>query len=153
MKIAVGSDHAGYETKNALVRKLRELGHEPKDHGTESPEPCDYPPVAEKVARAVASGAAERGILICGNGIGMAIVANKVPGVRAALVFTEKMARDTKDHNDSNVLSLAGRELPVETNLRLAEAWLATPFSGAERHARRVKEIGEIEAKYLKGNL
>ena len=81
----------------------------------------------------------------------MAIAANKVPGIRAALVFTEKMARDTRDHNDSNVLSLAGRDLPVETNIKLADVWVNTPFSNVERHARRVEEIKEIEEKYLKG--
>jgi ribose 5-phosphate isomerase B len=103
---------------------------------------------AEKVAVSVAKGQAERGIVICGNGIGMSIAANKIPGIRAALVTTEKMAQDTRAHNDSNVLSLAGRDLPLESNLRLAKIWVDTPFSGIDRHKRRVEEIIRIENQY-----
>lgn len=150
MKIAVGADHAGFEAKQALVKHLQGAGHQVEDVGTHSSEACDYPLFAEKVAELVAARRAEKGIVVCGNGIGMAITANKVPGVRAALVFTEKMARDTRDHNDSNVLSLAGRDLPVETNLKLVDAWLSTPFSNVDRHVRRVKEIADIEKKHLK---
>jgi ribose 5-phosphate isomerase B len=150
MKIAIGSDHAGFEVKKGLIQLMRQMGHEVQDYGTESLEACDYPLFAEKVATAVSKKQSERGILICGNGIGMSIVANKIPGIRAALVLTEKMAIDTRQHHDSNILSLAGRDLPKETNLRLAEIWLTTPFSHVERHERRVQEIMEIEKKYLK---
>ena len=149
MKIALGSDHAGFETKQALVDHLRKMGHEVQDLGANSPEASDYPVYAEKVAEAVVSRQADRGILVCGNGIGMSIVANKFPGVRAALVMTEKMAEQTREHNDSNVLSLAGRDLPIETNLKLTDVWLRTPFSNADRHVRRVQEIGKIEQEQL----
>ena len=145
MKIAIGSDHAGFETKEALVKHLAAQGYEVEDLGAYNSEPSDYPLFAEKVAKAVAAKQAERGILICGNGIGMSIAANKFPGVRAALVFTEKMAKETREHNDSNVLSLAGRDLPLGTNLKLADTWLKTAFTHGERHARRVEEIGNIE--------
>jgi ribose 5-phosphate isomerase B len=150
MKIAIGADHAGFEVKQALVTHIKEMGHQVQDMGTNSTEACDYPLIGEQVAKAVSSHQADRGILVCGNGIGMSIVANKVPGIRAALVFTEKMAQDTRTHNDSNVLSLAGRDLPVETNLKLADIWLKTPFSNVDRHVRRVHEITDIEKKYLK---
>jgi ribose 5-phosphate isomerase B len=150
MKIAIGTDHAGFDLKQALVKHLGEKGYQVQDMGANNAEPSDYPIYAEKVAEAVASRHADRGIVICGNGIGMSIVANKVPGVRAALVFTEKMAEQTRSHNDSNVLSLAGRDLPIETNLKLADIWLNTPFSNVDRHVRRVKEIGDIEKEHLK---
>ncbi len=150
MKIAIGADHAGFELKQTLVNHLNDLGHQVQDMGTTSTESCDYPIFSEKVAKLVGSKQVDRGIVVCGNGIGMAIVANKVPGVRCALVFTEKMARDTRDHNDSNMLSLAGRDLPVQTNVQLADIWLSTPFSNVDRHARRVQEITDIEKEYLK---
>ncbi len=150
MKIAIGADHAGFEAKQALVGALRADGHVVEDVGTDSPAPCDYPDYALKVAEAVASKRCERGIAICGNGIGMAIVANKVPGIRAALVFTEKMAKDTEEHNNSNVLALAGRDLPIETNLKLTRTWLNTVFTKVERHVRRVEKIEEIEKTFSK---
>ena len=145
MKIAIGTDHAGFDTKQALVKHLSGEGYQVEDLGAYNSEPSDYPFFAEKVAKSVAAKQVDRGILICGNGIGMSIVANKFPGVRAALVFTEKMAKETREHNDSNVLSLAGRDLPVETNLKLADIWLKTSFTNVERHARRVEEINDIE--------
>ncbi len=150
MKIAIGSDHAGFDLKQVLVQHLKQEGHQIEDVGAYNAESSDYPVFGEKVAKAVASKTADRGIVVCGNGIGMSIVANKVPGVRAALVFTEKMAEQTRSHNDSNVLSLAGRDLPQETNLKLADIWLKTPFSNVDRHVRRVDEIKEIEKTNLK---
>ncbi|HTC19386.1 MAG TPA: ribose 5-phosphate isomerase B [bacterium] len=150
MKIAIGSDHAGFDLKQVLVQRLKQEGHQVEDVGAYNTESSDYPVFGEKVAQAVASKAADRGIVICGNGIGMSIVANKFPGVRAALVFTEKMAEQTRSHNDSNVLSLAGRDLPLETNLKLADIWLKTPFSQVDRHVRRVEEIAEVEKMNLK---
>lgn len=150
MKIAIGSDHAGFEAKQALVQHIQKMGHQVEDLGADNDEASDYPIYGERVARAVSEGKVDRGIVVCGNGIGMSIVANKLPGVRAALVFTEKMAADTRNHNDSNVLSLAGRDLPVETNLKLADIWLSTPFSNIERHNRRIHEIAQIEGKYEK---
>lgn len=150
MKIAIGADHAGFDLKQALVKHLGDMGFQVQDMGASDSQPSDYPIYAEKVAQAVASHQVDRGILVCGNGIGMSIVANKLPGVRAALVFTEKMAEQTRSHNDSNVLSLAGRDLPLETNLKLTDIWLKTPFSNIDRHIRRVKEIGDIEKVHLK---
>lgn len=150
MKIAIGSDHAGFDLKQVLVKHLEGKGYQVEDMGAHNAEASDYPIYAEKVAQAVAANQADRGIVVCGNGIGMSIVANKVPGVRAALVFTEKMAEQTRTHNDSNVLSLAGRDLPVETNLKLADIWLSTPFSNVDRHIRRVHEIEDIEKAHLK---
>ncbi len=150
MKIAIGADHAGFDLKQALVKQLQGKGHQVEDVGAFNSEASDYPVFAEKVAQSVSTHKADRGILVCGNGIGMAIAANKVPGVRAALVFTEKMAKDTREHNDSNVLSLAGRDLPLDLNLKLADIWLATPFSNVDRHARRVEEITKIEEEYSK---
>lgn len=149
MKIAIGSDHAGFDLKQVLVKHLQGKGHQIKDLGAYDAQPSDYPVFGEKVAEAVAGGEAERGIVVCGNGIGMSIVANKVPGVRAALVFTEQMAKQTRSHNDSNVLSLAGRDLPIDTNLKLTDIWLETPFSAEERHIRRVGEITDLEKKTL----
>jgi ribose 5-phosphate isomerase B len=150
MKISIGSDHAGFDAKGALVKHLEAQGHQVEDVGAYNNEPSDYPTYGEKVARAVAEKRADRGIVVCGNGIGMSIVANKVPGVRAALVLTEKMAQQTREHNDSNVLSLAGRDLPVETNLKLADIWLKTPFSNLDRHVRRVQEINDMDKSPVK---
>jgi ribose 5-phosphate isomerase B len=150
MKIAIGSDHAGFDLKQVLVQHLKKEGYQVEDVGAYNAESSDYPVFGEKVAKAVASKAVDRGIVVCGNGIGMSIVANKVPGVRAALVFTEKMAEQTRAHNDSNVLSLAGRDLPQETNLKLTDIWLKTPFSNVDRHIRRVDEIKEIEKTTFK---
>jgi ribose 5-phosphate isomerase B len=150
MKIVIGADHAGFECKQALIKQMQKSGHQVEDMGTDSNVSCDYPLFAEKVALAVAHKKADRGILVCGNGMGMYIVANKIPGIRATLVMNEKMAQDTRSHHDANVLSLAGRDMPLETNLKLAEMWLKTPFSNVERHARRVQEIKDIEKKYMK---
>jgi len=152
MKIAIGSDHAGYDLKKVLVDHLKKAGHTVNDVGAYTPDASDYPVFGEKVALAVSNKQADRGIVICGNGIGMSMVANKVPGVRAALVFTEKMAKDTREHNDSNVISLAGRDLPNDLNLKLADIWLNTPFSQAERHQRRIDEIAQLEKKEFNGH-
>jgi ribose 5-phosphate isomerase B len=145
MKIAIGSDHAGFNLKEALVRHLKQSGYTVEDVGAYNAEPSDYPVYGEKVAKAVADRQADRGIVICGNGIGMSIVANKIPGVRAALAYNEKVAKDTRGHNNSNVLSLAGRELSLDTNIKIADAWLGAEFSHAERHERRVAEIDRLE--------
>jgi ribose 5-phosphate isomerase B len=147
MNIAVGSDHAAFGLKQKVVERLRAMGHQVEDLGTNSTAACDYPPIARDVAERVAGGKAERGVLMCGTGIGMSIAANKVPGVRAALVYSEKVAAGTRDHNDSNVLVLAGREFEDEANLRMMEVWMGTPYSGEERHRRRLKQIEDIEKR------
>lgn len=145
MKIAVGSDHAAFGLKTKVIERLRSQGHSVEDLGTHSEASCDYPPVAFDVAGRVSQGAAERGILMCGTGIGMSIAANKVAGVRAALVYSERVAAGTRDHNDSNVLVLAGREFSDEANLRMMDVWMATPFSQGDRHKRRLEEISNYE--------
>jgi ribose 5-phosphate isomerase B len=145
MKIAIGADHAGFVTKAELIKNLKSWQHEITDVGTFTLEATDYPLFALKVGEAVASNKVERGILICGNGIGMSIVANKIPGIRAALVLNEKIAVQTREHNDSNILVLAGREIEVAENIKITQIWLTTQFSFAERHVRRIKLINRIE--------
>jgi ribose 5-phosphate isomerase B len=144
MKIAIASDHAGYQEKEQLKPVLKELGIEFEDLGTGSPESVDYPDYARKVGEKVASGAAEQGLLVCGSGTGMAIAANKVPGVRAAVAWNEEIARLARAHNDANVLSLAGRCMPFAELANIVRAWFAAEFEGG-RHARRVDKIRAIE--------
>lgn len=145
MRIAVASDHAGFELKRVLSQRLRELGHEVTDYGTESAESVDYPLFGVEAARAVASGEADRGVIICATGIGMGIVANKVKGVRAAVCATEFMARMSRRHNDANVLCMGQRVVDEKLARRMLEVWLELPFDGG-RHARRACQIAEIEA-------
>ena len=142
MKIALGADHAGYAFKTVLAAKLASLGHDVKDFGTGSTESTDYPDYAIPVARAVASGAVDRGILACTNGIGMAMAANRIRGVRAALVYSARTAAMTRQHHDSNVLCLGAAEFPHDELLAWTRTWLTTGFE-AGRHARRV---GKFEA-------
>jgi len=146
VKIAIGADHGGYLLKNRVGEHLRELGHEVKDFGTNSPDSVDYPNYAGQVARAVASGEYDRGVVCCGTGIGVSIAANKVVGVRAALCTDCYMARMSRAHNDSNVLALGGRVVGEGLALDIVDAWLRTEFEGG-RHARRVAQIHEIEQK------
>ncbi len=145
MKIAVGSDHAAFGLKQKIVDRLKNQGYQVEDFGTHTAESCDYPPIAAAVGRAVAGHQADRGVLLCGTGIGMSIAANKIPGVRAALVYSVRTAEGTRDHNDTNVLVLAGREFPDDENLKMLDAWMKTPFSGDERHLRRLAQITALE--------
>ena len=147
MTIALGADHGGYQLKRLLGRALAQAGHRVRDLGTHRPGPCDYPRYAERVAAAVSRGRAARGILLCKSGVGMAIAANKVPGVRAAVVSTLAVAKKSREHNDTNVLVLGAVGLTPARARRLVETWLATPFEGG-RHARRVQQIQQIEARY-----
>lgn len=141
MKIAAGADHAGYQLKQVIVERLRAAGHEVDDFGTSSAdEAVDYPAYAHAVARAVASGAAQRGLLVCGTGLGMCMAANRHPGVRAADCLTIELAEMSRRHNDANVLCLAGRVLSADSAWEITEVWLATPFEGG-RHTRRVALI------------
>ena len=142
MKIVIGADHGGYEYKNEIIEFLKDKGYSIEDFGTYSAESCDYPEFAKKVAAAVASGDYERGILICGTGIGMSIVANKYRGIRAALCSDLFSARATREHNDSNVLCLGARVIDIDLAKKITEEWLQTPFTNEERHIRR---IGMIE--------
>jgi len=143
VRIAIGSDHAGFRLKERLREFLKE-GHQVVDFGTESEEPTDYPDIAFKVAERVSSGEFDRGILICGTGIGMCIAANKVKGIRAALCWDERTAELSRKHNDSNILCLGGRILSEEEAKRIVEKWLSSEFEGG-RHLRRVRKIVEYE--------
>jgi ribose 5-phosphate isomerase B len=146
MRIAIGSDHAGFEQKELLKRHLDEAGHEVDDRGTFAEESVDYPDYALKVARAVASGEAEFGVLVCGTGIGMAIAANKVVGVRAANVTRADFAVLARQHNNANVVTVSGRFVSPEENIAIIDAFLATEFE-AGRHAGRVDKISAAEAE------
>jgi ribose 5-phosphate isomerase B len=140
VKIAIGSDHAGFEYKEKIKTLLATLEHEVMDLGTSSPEPVDYPLFIRPTAEAVARGECERGIVLGGSGNGEAIVANKVRGIRCALCWSAETARLAREHNDSNVLSLGQRMIPEELALEIVKIWLVTPFAGG-RHARRIAEI------------
>jgi ribose 5-phosphate isomerase B len=145
--IALGADHAGFELKEALKAWLIDAGYHVLDFGTHSPESVDYPDYAAQVAEAVADHKVERGVLVCGTGIGMAIVANKMPGVRAALCSDLYTARMSREHNDANVLTLGGRLMGQEMALDILRMWLETEFLGG-RHQRRVDKIDEIDRRH-----
>ena len=140
MKIAIGSDHAGYELKETLFAHLRSQGHEVRDFGTDSSEPVDYPVFIRPVAEVVASGQFERGIVLGGSGNGEAIVANRVPGVRCTLCWNVETARLGRAHNNANVLSLGARLITVDEALAIIEKWMTTPFDGG-RHQHRIDLI------------
>jgi ribose 5-phosphate isomerase B len=144
--IALGADHAGYELKEALKSWLINHGYHVLDLGTHSTESVDYPDYAALVGEAVADHKVERGLLVCGTGIGMTITANKVPGVRAALCGDLYTARMSREHNDANVLVLGGRLMGADMSADILRVWLETDFAGG-RHARRVGKIAEIEGR------
>ena len=146
MRIAVGSDHAGFELKQRVVPLLRDAGHEVVDVGTDSAESVDYPRFAAQAARLVAGGEAERGVLVCGSGVGVSIAANKVDGVRAVNAHDADEAELGRRHNDANVLALSGRRLEERTAAEIVERFLATDFEGG-RHERRVAQIADIERR------
>jgi len=145
MKIAIGSDHRGYELKIKLISFLKEKGHEVKDLGTNSQESCDYPMIGYNVAKSVSSGESEKGILICMTGLGMVIVANKVKKVRAVRCDTSEEAKMSREHNDSNILSLAAKYIKDKPK-EIVETWLSTAFIGG-RHQKRIDQIKDIENK------
>lgn len=142
--IAIGSDHGGYALKQQLMKHLTDLGLEYKDYGTYSEESCDYPIYAEAVARAVVGGEAERGILICGTGIGMSMAANKIHGIRCALCGDCYSAELTRRHNDANILALGARVLGEGLAEKIMDTFLTTEFEGG-RHARRIGLIADLE--------
>ena len=145
MRVAIGTDHAGYALKERLKRELEALGHSVADLGTHSEQPCDYPDFCIPVAERVARGEADRGVVLGGSGIGEAIAANKVDGIRAAVVTSDETARLTRLHNDSNVLALGGRTNPDhEAVARWLRLWLDTPFEGG-RHVPRLEKIRAYE--------
>lgn len=144
MKVAIGSDHAGYEEKEKIKKTLDEIGVEYEDLGTNSVESVDYPEFGAKVGRAVADGKADEGIVVCGSGIGIAIAANKIKGIRAAQAWNEETARLARQHNNANVLSIGARVIPAEEIPKIVKAWFDAKFEGG-RHERRVEEITELE--------
>lgn len=142
IKIAIGSDHGGFEYKASIIKALHDKGYDVVDMGTYSPESCDYPIIAKKVARAVAKGDFEKGILVCGTGIGMSMAANKVKGIRAAVCGDTFSARATRAHNNANILCLGQRVVGEGLALDIVDIWLTTKFEGG-RHERRVNMIEE----------
>jgi ribose 5-phosphate isomerase B len=147
--IAIGSDHGGFEAKENLKKLLDELGFKHRDFGTFSEEAVDYPDFAHAVARAVADGACDLGIIVDGAGIGSCMTANKVPGVRAAMCYDAATARNSREHNYANVLTLGGRMLTPEQLREVVQTWLATP-EGEARHGKRVAKIMAVERQYLR---
>ena len=147
MTVGIGNDHSALELKAEIIEFLNQKGHEVIDYGTNSEESCDYPIYGEIVANAVAKGEVDRGILICGTGLGISLAANKVKGIRAAVCsepFTAKMSRE---HNDCNILAFGARVVGAELAKMTVDVWMSTEFSGAERHVNRVNMIMDIEEK------
>lgn len=145
MKIAISYDHGGFDIKDDIIKTIQELGHEVINFGPNTNDSVDYPDFIYPCAKAVAYDEVDLGIIICGTGIGASIVANKVRGIRCALVNSVEVAELTREHNNSNVLALAGRTTDLETNIAIVKAWLSTPFSDDERHIKRIRKISEIE--------
>lgn len=144
MIIAIGCDHAGYELKEAVKAKMAAAGHEMIDVGTDSTESVDYPKFGHAVGRTVASGEAERGIAICGSGIGISIACNKVPGIRAALCTSTEMAEMCRRHNNANVICMGARMISEELAFAMIDTWMTTEFEGG-KHERRINELDDIE--------
>lgn len=139
--IGIGSDHGGFDLKQEIIKHLEERGLEFKDYGCYDNKSCDYPEFGKKVAHAVADGECEKGIIICGTGIGISITANKVKGIRAALCTNCFEAEATRQHNDANVLALGGRVVGAGLAIKIVDTFLDTPFSNEERHIRRINQI------------
>jgi len=141
VKIAIGSDHGGFELKEKIKAYLKKKKIKVEDFGTDSLESCDYPDFAYLVAKAVAKKKYDRGILVCGSGVGVTIVANKVPGIRAVNAYSVDIAKQSRLHGDCNVLCLGGRYIKNDKALKIVETWLKTPFSNEDRHLRRIRKI------------
>jgi len=144
MKISIGSDHAGFELKKTLAEWLSQQGHEINDKGTFSCDSVDYPDFGVSVAKDVSGGASEKGILVCGSGVGVSIVANKIKGIRAANCYNEEIAALSRAHNDANVLTLGARFLNTDLAIKITRVWLETQFEGG-RHQQRVDKISRLE--------
>jgi ribose 5-phosphate isomerase B len=150
MRIAIGADHAGFGLKQILADYLSQLGHDVIDQGTGGEQPVDYPDFAEAVAKVLLDGEAERGVLICGSGVGASVSANKIPGIRAGLCHDSYSARQGVEHDDINMLVLGARVIGVELARDLVDHFLAARFNGEERHRRRVEKIKVLERRYGK---
>jgi ribose 5-phosphate isomerase B len=150
MRVAIGADHAGFELKRDLAGYVAQQGHEVTDLGTHSTAPVDYPDTAEAVATAVRNGQADRGIVVCGSGAGVAVAASKFPGIRAAVCHDTYTARQAVEHDDINVLCLGARVIGPALARALVDTFLAATFSGDERHLRRLAKIDAIENRFLR---
>lgn len=145
MKISIACDHGAYQLKDKVARHLEAQGHEVVDFGTNGPESCDYPDFAAKAARAVADGTCEKGIVLCTTGIGVSITANKVHGIRCALLSDVLSAKMTRLHNDTNMMALGAGIVGENLALEIVDTWVATPFSGEARHQRRIDKVMALE--------
>ena len=145
MKISIACDHGAYMLKNKVAQHLKNEGHEVVDFGTNGPESCDYPDFAAQAARAVAQGACERGIVLCTTGIGVSITANKIKGIRCALLSDVLSAKMTRLHNDTNMMALGAGIVGENLALEIVDTWVATPFSGEARHQRRIDKVMALE--------
>jgi RpiB/LacA/LacB family sugar-phosphate isomerase len=150
MRVAIGADHAGFALKQLIGGDLRDLGHEVIDLGTNSMDPVDYPDYAEAVGKVILEGKADRGVLVCGSGVGASVAANKLPGIRAALCHDTYSARQGVEHDDMNILVLGGRVIGGELARELVHAYLAAVFTREERHRRRLEKIKALEKRYGK---
>jgi len=150
MRIAIGADHAGFHLKQTIAADLRRQGHEIIDKGTDSENPVDYPDFAEAVSGVLLAGQAERGVLVCGSGVGASVSANKIPGIRAGLCHDTYSARQGVEHDDMNILVLGARVIGVEMARELVDHFLAAKFNGEERHRRRIEKIKALERRYGK---
>lgn len=151
MKVAIGSDHAGFELKKILLEELKNAGHEPVDVGAYDEQPSDYPDFAEKVGLSVKDGETERGILICGSGVGASVAANKIPGIRAGNVTDTYSAHQGVEHDQMNVLVLGSRVIGSSVAKELVKAFLGAEFSGDERHVKRLAKVAAIEKRDFEG--
>ena len=151
MKIAFGCDHGGFEHKSALINFLEKEGHEVIDCGCFSAESCDYPDFASAATEKIISGVCNRGILICGTGVGISIAANKFHGIRAAVCWSEEVAKLVSGHNDANILCLPGRFSKTGLMSKCIKTWLSTPFSNEQRHINRINKIKDIEKRVCNG--
>ena len=153
MQVVIGADHAGFELKENLVEYVRELGHQVLDIGTYSTEPVDYPDFAEAVGKALLDGQADRGVLVCGSGVGASVAANKLPGIRAGLCHDTYSAHQGVEHDDMNILVIGARVIGAELARELIRAFLGAEFTGEERHRRRLEKIHALELRYsTRGN-
>ena len=150
MRIVIGADHAGFRLKQLIGEELRRSAHEVTDLGTNSDQPVDYPDYAEAVAKTILDGQADRGVLICGSGVGASVAANKLPGIRAALCHDTYSARQGVEHDDMNILVLGGRVIGAELARELVRAYLSAVFTNEERHRRRLEKIKALETRYGK---
>lgn len=150
MRVALAADHAGFELKQSLLTVVGELGHEPVDLGTHSTDPVDYPDYALAIALALTGGAADRGVLICGSGVGASVAANKVPGIRAGICHDTYSAHQGVEHDDMNVIVLGGRVVGEALAHDLVRAFLRATFSGEPRHMRRLAKMAQIEARFAR---